>query len=588
MRVVPRLGERWRSGPAAIFAVAFALLLAGLGIIVQNEASYRSIKADETRVQADILAASVAAALDFNDPQAAQEAVDAFRANRQIRSIAIFDTGGAAVAGFHAAGRSAPASLGAVEPIKDGAIRAVVPVTGSGQSIGTVYFDVDREPISRRLTRYLLLGLLVTLAALVVVVLGLAQTALKRANRALGERAEALAEANVLLEVEMQERAKAEEQLRQAQKMQALGQLTGGIAHDFNNLLTVIQGSADMLCRENLPDHKRVRFAQAIVQASASAAALTSQLLAFARRQPLKPEPINLNSLIESMLDLIDRTLGERIQVVLNLSPAACNILADRNQLEAAILNVSANARDAMPDGGRLTITTRIVEEMDRPMTGLEITDTGTGMDEDTLEHVFEPFFTTKGTGKGTGLGLSQVFGFAQQSGGEVRAQSQPGVGTTLLILLPCSDAQEAGLSEDTGGRNELSGSASILVVEDNEEVGAFAEALLSELGHAIRRVHSGEAALDLIRRERFDIVLSDVVMPGMGGLKLAQILSEERPELPVVLATGYSQEIAQSGSHGRHVILKPYRLETLSTALARALGDEWRQRSEAVRGSPG
>jgi CheY-like chemotaxis protein len=330
-----------------------------------------------------------------------------------------------------------------------------------------------------------------------------------------------------------------------------------------------------MLCRDNVPDPKRLRFAQAIVQASASAAALTSQLLAFARRQPLKPEPINLNNLLDGMGDLITRTLGERVEVRLELTAEPCSILADRNQLEAAVLNISANARDAMPAGGRLTIGTRVVREDGKPMVGIEFTDTGIGMDEDTLEHVFEPFFTTKKTGKGTGLGLSQVYGFAQQSGGEVRASSSPGVGTTLLMLLPCAEVEEASGTESQEPRTELRGSFSILIVEDNEEVGAFAEALLVDLGHSTRRARSGEEALAMLQHSRFDIVFSDVVMPGMGGLKLAQILAEEQPDLPVVLATGYSNEIAQSGSNGRPVILKPYRVETLARALHTALGSQ-------------
>jgi CheY-like chemotaxis protein len=267
--------------------------------------------------------------------------------------------------------------------------------------------------------------------------------------------------------------------------------------------------------------------------------------------------------------------LGERVEVHLDLSEGTCNILADRNQLEAAVLNISANARDAMPDGGRLTIGTRFVQEGGEPMVGIEFTDTGIGMDQDTLEHVFEPFFTTKKTGKGTGLGLSQVYGFAQQSGGEVRASSSPGIGTTLLILLPCAQVGEGSAAEPQETRTELHGTYKILIVEDNEEVGAFAETLLGDLGHSTRRARSGEEALDLLEGDRFDIVFSDVVMPGMGGLKLAQILAEQQPDLPVVLATGYSNEIAQSGSNGRPVILKPYRVETLSRALNAALGNQ-------------
>jgi signal transduction histidine kinase/CheY-like chemotaxis protein len=573
MRFRPRLGENWRAGPLAIFAIALFLLLAGTGVILQNEATYRAGKIRETQVQADILAATVAAALDFADREAAQEAVNAFRANRQVRWVGIYDAAGAPFAGYVPPGGAGAAWRKGVPPVAAGGVRAMAPVTTGDARIGTVFLDVEREPLSRRLARYLLLAFLIVLAALVVVVLGIAQTALRQANRALSERAEALAEANALLEAQMEERARAEEQLRQSQKMQALGQLTGGIAHDFNNLLTVIQGSADLLCRDDLADEKRLRFARAIVQASASAAALTSQLLAFARRQPLKPEAIDVNAFVAGTRDLLDRTLGERIIIETRLSSDACDALADRSQLEAAVLNIAANARDAMPDGGRLTIATRALSAEDGATVEIEIADTGTGMDQDTLEHVFEPFFTTKGLGKGTGLGLSQVYGFAQQSGGEVRVRSEPGVGTAFTLVLPCADRQEPAATAQAvrpGGARVI---ASILVVEDNEEVGAFAEALLRELGHGVARARSGEDALELVRTQPFDIVFSDVVMPGMGGLRLAEILGEEHPELPVVLATGYSHDIAQSGTGGRPLILKPYRLETLSRALDAALG---------------
>jgi CheY-like chemotaxis protein len=224
-----------------------------------------------------------------------------------------------------------------------------------------------------------------------------------------------------------------------------------------------------------------------------------------------------------------------------------------------------------MSDGGRLTIRTRGMESDDGlPRIALEISDTGEGMDAETCDRVFEPFFTTKVTGKGTGLGLSQVYGFASQSGGEVRIESAPGKGTTLVMILPCVDPIALPVRAGRADIAELA-PAAILVVEDNEEVGAFAETMLSELGHRVRRASTGEEALELARKQKFDVVLSDVVMPGMGGLKLAEILAVEQPALPVVLATGYSQEIAQSGSGGRPVILKPYRLATLSEALTEA-----------------
>ena len=564
----------WRSTPLVIFGFALLILLAAVGLILQNEATYRSDKLKETIVQADVLAESVKAALDFNDPVAAQEAVNAIRANPQVRRVALFNRSNRLIASFSRAGLTVPPTLEAQNPTPPpNLVRAIVPVMSSGQRVGTVLLAVEREPVSRRATRYILLGLLSLLVALVVVVLGMAQAALRKANRQLSERAAALAEANELLEEQMEQRAHAEEQLRQAQKMQALGQLTGGIAHDFNNLLTVIQGSADMLTQDNLPEHKRKRFAQAIVQASTNAAALTSQLLAFARRQPLKPEKLDVNELIRAMDDLLKGTIGERIELVTQLSPTGCTVELDRNQLQSAILNIASNARDAMPDGGRLTISTTTATGADGvTMVALEISDTGVGMDTETVGRVFEPFFTTKSAGQGTGLGLSQVYGFASQSGGDVLVLSEPEVGTAVTMLLPCSEATDAPRPAAAEAEVAVQNTADILVVEDNEEVGAFAEALLGELGHKVTRAGSGEEALDLCRERRFDVVFSDVVMPGMGGLELAEILGQEMPDVPVVLATGYSPEIAQSGSGGRPVILKPYRLATLAEAMRKVL----------------
>jgi len=563
----------WRSAPVAIFGIALLILLGGIGVILQSESTTREARAAQSQSLAEVLAASSAAAVDFDDPLAAQQAVDAFRVNKQIRWIGVYRRDGRAIAGFDRSGGPPPETIPAIPAAPANVIRAAAPIAQASQHIGTVYLDIDREAPFRRLSRYLLVAGLFVLAALVVAALGLAQAQLRKANRELASRAEALAQANALLEEQMEERAKAEEQLRQSQKMQALGQLTGGIAHDFNNLLTVIQGSADMLCRPGVTEPKRIRFAQAIVQAATNAASLTSQLLAFARRQPLKPEHIDVNALVADMKDLIDRTVGERISVATELPDIHCRIEVDRAQLQSAILNIASNARDAMPDGGKLTIRTRFVAAVGEaaPMVALDIADSGHGMDAATLDRIFEPFFTTKSTGKGTGLGLSQVYGFASQSGGDVRVDSQPGQGTTLSLLLPC--VESADLAPEQAQAPDVADQppATILVVEDNDEVGAFAETLLTELGHAVSRASTGEAALALCRQRKFDIVLSDVVMPGMGGLKLAETLAAEQPGLPVVLATGYSQEISESGSGGRPVILKPYRLATLSEALIAA-----------------
>jgi nitrogen-specific signal transduction histidine kinase/CheY-like chemotaxis protein len=400
---------------------------------------------------------------------------------------------------------------------------------------------------------------------------------LRRANRELESRAGALSDAYAELQVQVDERARAEEQLRQAQKMQALGQLTGGIAHDFNNLLTVIQGSADILRRPNLPDEKRMRFAEAIVETASRAAALTSQLLAFARRQPLKPEVIDLNAKIRGMTNLLDRTLGERVRVVTDLAERLCAIEADPAQLEAALLNVAVNARDAMPDGGTLTLRTGIADQGQdgRPFVFASVTDSGTGIAPEVLERVFEPFFTTKSVGRGTGLGLSQVYGFAAQSGGEVRMTSILGEGTTVTIVLPCSDREAAAVPASAPATVRSQRSGRLLVVDDNEDVGAFAEALLLELGYDVVRANRGAAALALAAEQRFDAVFTDVVMPEMTGLELAKQLAVIAPDLPVVLTTGYSDEISRSGAGGRPVVFKPYRLDTLAQVLDDVLANK-------------
>ncbi len=568
------LTGRWRTAPTAVFAVALLILLTGIAIILQYNVNYGRERAEQTQGFADILAASATAAVDFEDPVAVQEAVNAYKINDQVKWVGVFDRSGRALAGYDRSGGPIPTTTDAVPAAGSRSIQVMAPIEKSGQRIGTVYFEVDREGGSRRLARYGLLLVLTFGAAFVVAGLGIAQAQLRQGNRELAQRAEALGQANELLEEQMSERAKAEEQLRQSHKMQALGQLTGGIAHDFNNLLTVIQGSADMLCRPGLAEDKRMRFAQAIVQASGNAASLTSQLLAFARRQPLKPERLDVSDLLRSMEDLIDRTMGERIEVRMSLE-SSCKVEVDRGQLQSAILNIASNARDAMSGGGRLDIATREYKKPDgEQMLELAIADSGTGMSAETLDRVFEPFFTTKDSGKGTGLGLSQVYGFASQSGGEASVVSAPGEGTTLKLLLPCFASGGGSEPEAGTGVAALPSDipASILVVEDNEEVGHFAEALLGELGHEVTRARTGEEALALCRSRDFDVVFSDVVMPGMGGLQLSEKLAEEQPDLPVILATGYSEQIAEGGSGGRPVILKPYRLSTLAEALSEAL----------------
>jgi signal transduction histidine kinase len=570
MRPLTRLAQRWPNVPMAAGVIAMLLLAAGLAVIFDNESGYRRQKISEIQVQADILAASVSAALDFGDAAAGQEAVDALRVNPQLMAAGVYGADGGLFAGYERVAGRLPKRLAGAPADAGNTVDAVVAVTVGTERIGSVYLSAVREPLSRRLTRYSVIGALIIMAALVVIVLGLAHTALRRANLELESRAKALSEAYAELQVQMDERARAEEQLRQAQKMQALGQLTGGIAHDFNNLLTVIQGSADILRRPGLAEAKRVRFAEAIVETASRAAALTSQLLAFARRQPLKPEVIDLNAKIRGMTNLLDRTLGERVRVVTELSDTLCAIEADPAQLESALLNVAVNARDAMADGGTLTIRTGNADRREdgRTAVWVSVADSGTGIDPDLLERVFEPFFTTKSVGRGTGLGLSQVYGFAAQSGGEVKMTSALGEGTVVTIILPCSDREAEPPVLPTAGNARRGGTGRLLVVDDNEDVGAFAEALLLELGYQVVRVNNGEAALERAATEQFDAVFTDVVMPEMTGIELAERLKSVAPNVPVVLTTGYSDEISRSGAGGRPVVFKPYRLDTLAQVL--------------------
>jgi signal transduction histidine kinase len=568
MRSPARLAERWPNVPIAAGVMAMLLLAIGLGVIFQNEGAYREQKLREAKVQADILAASVTAALDFGDAATAQESVDALRVNPQINAAGIYTPERTLFAGYERRAGALPPTLGAA-PESRNDVEAAVPVVRGGERIGTVYLGAVEEPLSRRLTRYGLIGLLALMATLVVLVLGIAHSALRRANRELEDRAEALSGAYAELQVQVEERAHAEEQLRQAQKMQALGQLTGGIAHDFNNLLTVIQGSADILRRPGIAEAKRIRFADAIVQTAGRAAALTGQLLAFARRQPLQPEVIDVNAKIQGMTDLLDRTLGERVEVRTELAPGLCVVEADPAQLEAAILNIAVNARDAMPEGGALTLHTGEAPPLDgRPAIFIAVSDNGTGIDEEVLGRIFEPFFTTKSVGKGTGLGLSQVYGFVTQTGGDVKVESVLGEGTTVTLILPCSERGEAPAAKAEPEARARHRTGRILLVDDNEEVGAFAETLLTELGHKVTRARTGAEALELARSGSFDAVFTDVVMPGMSGIELADALAPVLPGVPVVLTTGYSDEISRAGGAGRPVVFKPYRLETLSGVL--------------------
>jgi PAS domain S-box-containing protein len=380
----------------------------------------------------------------------------------------------------------------------------------------------------------------------------------------------------------------AQEALRQAQKMEAVGQLTGGVAHDFNNLLTVIKSSTDLLKRPGLPEERRARYVDAISDTVARAAKLTGQLLAFARRQALKPEIFNATTSVTAISEMVGTLTGARIEIVLEIPDAPAYVHADPSQFDTALVNMAVNARDAMDGHGRLTIRVRPVEGIPPLGIGMgafvavSLTDTGGGIAPEALHRIFEPFYTTKGVGQGTGLGLSQVFGFAKQSGGEVLAESVPGRGATFTLYLPrIADAVTAEpVPEEAEPLTDGHGTC-VLVVEDNPEVGGFATQTLAELGyHTVWATNAADALRQIEKIPyRFEVVFSDVVMPGMNGIELAKEIAKRRPDLPVVLASGYSHVLAEEGSHGFELLHKPYSVEQLSRVLRRAVARSRRER---------
>ncbi|TGN76015.1 PAS domain S-box protein [Bradyrhizobium yuanmingense] len=385
--------------------------------------------------------------------------------------------------------------------------------------------------------------------------------------------------------VDITERRRGEEALRQSQKMEAIGQLTGGVAHDFNNLLTIIRSATDFLRRRELPEERRRRYVDAISDTVERASKLTAQLLAFARRQPLKPQIFNVGSQVEGVAQLVRPLVGARIEIAVEVRDAGCFTVADIAQFETALINLAINARDAMDGEGRLTIAVRKVSGIPSlraqsarrgDYVAISVTDTGSGIAPEHLEQIFEPFFTTKEVGKGTGLGLSQAFGFAKQSEGDIAVTSTQGEGATFTIYLPqaqspTTEKEAAALSHEaaTTGRGYR-----VLVVEDDDEVGRFSTELLEDLGYVVRRVANANAALAILGENEFavDLVFSDVIMPGMNGVELAGIIRERYPGLPVVLTSGYSNVLAENAHRGFELIQKPYSVESLSRILRKAI----------------
>ncbi|WP_438617028.1 PAS domain-containing protein [Methylobacterium haplocladii] len=383
----------------------------------------------------------------------------------------------------------------------------------------------------------------------------------------------------------------AEEALRQSQKLEAVGQLTGGVAHDFNNLLTVIKSSTDLLKRPDLADDRRVRYISAISDTVDRAAKLTGQLLAFARRQALRPEVFDAGRSVKAIGEMMGTLTGARIAVSIRVGDEPCHINADPSQFDTALVNMAVNARDAMGGEGRLDISVEAVSFVPAmrahpayagDFVRIALADTGSGIPAEQVDRIFEPFFTTKGVGQGTGLGLSQVFGFAKQSGGEVMVESVVGRGTTFTLYLPRADKGAVAEEEPAPVDAVVDGRGTcVLVVEDNRDVGSFSTQTLQELGYGTHWVANGDEALATLaeKSDTYDVVFSDVVMPGMNGVELGREVRRLYPGLPVVLTSGYSHVLAQESDHGFELLQKPYSVEALSRILQRAASKPRRRR---------
>ena len=385
--------------------------------------------------------------------------------------------------------------------------------------------------------------------------------------------------------LDVTDRREVEQQLFQAQKMEAVGQLTGGIAHDFNNMLTVVIGNLDSLARSLKGTGRNFDRAQMALTGALSCAELTRRMLAFARRQPLQPKAVHLGQMSLNVAKLLSRTLGEKITIEVKIADDLWRVLVDPAQVESSLINLAVNARDAMAEGGMLLIEARNAsfsgfhpaangDALRGDFVLLSVTDTGAGMPADVLERALEPFFTTKKMGQGTGLGLSMVYGFVKQSGGHVRIESTVGRGTSVLLYLPRTDAAvepELAFTEDElatlSGRDRT-----ILLVEDDAGVRAVTAALLKELQFTIIEAENGSRALEIIDREsRIDLLFTDIVMPGgMNGFELGRLARERRPQLPVLYATGYAASFSAS-EQSADVLTKPYR-ETELLAKLRVL----------------
>lgn len=582
-----------------------------------------------------IIATNSTAALAFANPQDAEETLNALKAERHIVAAAIYDQDGNLFARYPKTlpKDDFPKMLGADGYRFDGPhLAGFQPMVEHDRRLGTAYLKFDVGVVMREwLGASLRIALVVMAVALAVAyllsqplqrqiahpILALAATtrdisdhhdfslrASKHGNDEIGQltdcfnemlsgieqREQALNATNLRLQSEIAERNQAQQQLAKSQKMEAVGQLTGGLAHDFNNILGAIIGNLDIASERLGPGSPAQSYCDNALEAALSATELVKRLLAFSRRQPLRPKATDLAEVVVNMLPLLERSLGEQIRVVTALNPEGWLAMADANQVESAILNLAINARDAMPDGGVLRIELKnvVVDETYARAAGdlkigdyvsLVLNDSGVGMPQDVVARAFDPFFTTKAPGAGSGLGLSMVFGTMKQLGGTARIYSEVNVGTVVQLYLP--RARDIDEEEGSVGSNEpvRGGSEHILMVEDNAQIRAVGAHILQSLGYRVTVAESADAAmLHIENAEPFDLLFTDIVMAGrLNGIALARELRRRRPTLPILLTSGFTSPVTASSELSEldvELITKPYRKTDLA-ALVRSLLDK-------------
>jgi signal transduction histidine kinase len=551
------LEQRWITAALAVLLLVTSLLLGW-----QWERRETAEQVRQVSVQAQILAGSVAGALAFDDAETASEYLSALRLDKDVQAAAVYDENGRFFSGLAAPGETLPETVVPHGPeVIGNKVVVAAPVAQGNLKLGSVYLSTLIEPLSARLWRYAAIGLILLVAAALIALLGSASAAAAAANRELQQQILA--------------REQAEAALRQAQKMEALGQLTGGVAHDFNNLLMAASSGLELLQRAK-DDARRDKLAAGIRDALDRGAQITQHLLAFSRRSPLHSEMLEVGQHVDKLASLLDHSLHESVSVGFSIAGDLWPIEVDVSQFDVAILNLAVNAKDAMPRGGRVRITAA-----NRPggldgsdAVEIAVEDQGGGMSPEVLEKAFEPFYTTKEVGRGTGLGLSQVYGFVRAAAGTVEIASEPGQGTRVAMLLPRGKTPptEEAATPPRSAADPLR-VMRILLIEDDPSLNELVGQMLEEHGSHVLRAASGSEGLSLFDAHTVDAVVSDMVMPGeLGGLDLARKLRERRRDFPIVLMTGYSAAAGPALDEGFPVLRKPFTMAALATSLAEAM----------------